>query len=80
MLVARLPALDLGSLAGALLAVDLEQLVGDLELLTLESELLTLNLEGLILEVRQRWRRRIGSLGLAMPAAGFWPVGETSMR
>ena len=64
MFVTRLPALELRPLAGALLAVDLEQLVRDFELLPRDLELLPLHLEGLVLEVGQEMEEEDGVIGV----------------
>ena len=79
-LVAGLPALELGDLAGPLLAVDLDGLAGELELLALDLEDLPLDVQRLVLEVDQQMEQGDGSLALATTAAGPCPVGETSIR
>ena len=79
-LVPSLPAFELGGLAGALFAVDLEQFTRDFKLLALHVELLALDLERLALQVGQEVEQKNRVVGVGNRTGGFCPVGETSMR
>ena len=75
MLVTGLPALELRTLAVALLAVDLKELMGNLELLPLDLQLLALDLKGLVLEVRDEMQEEDRVVGVGNGGGGVLAGG-----
>ena len=79
-LVAGLPALELGPLAGPLLAIDLHHLAREVELLALDFHHLANRVERLVLEVDHHVEEHDRVVGVGDADEGPCPVGETSMR